>query len=258
MKVGFSFCDAPRGLAAWPPIMSAPTPRLSRVLSISVLLALAAWPAGVAARIGETPSQVAARLVQNDLGKAFTWPRDMNPREREREAREHPLRNVEQFLPSEGADWRELMFWKSAVRGKLSNDNGWRVHVYFFRGVSAVECYRRVGASLSEAEVNAILGRMRGALTWRRAVRPAPAGQGGGGRPAAAEDTVIGYDYELVDGETVALRAKRQGDWLVVYSKGFDDLLMVSRAHWNENEAKRKAEERAKQEELAPVSVDGF
>ena len=53
-------------------------------------------------------------------------------------------------------------------------------------------------------------------------------------------------------------RARRQGDWLVIYHKRLDDYLAERKTRWAETEAKRKAELAVEQEKLAPVSVEGF
>jgi uncharacterized membrane protein YukC len=54
------------------------------------------------------------------------------------------------------------------------------------------------------------------------------------------------------------MRARRQGDWLMIYHKRLDDYLAERKARWDETEAQRKAEQAAEQEKLAPVSVEGF
>lgn len=211
-------------------------------LGFGLLLAAGA----VQARIGDTPEQMSARMLQPDLGKNFTWPRDFSERDKERERREFPLTPFNHLLPTTAEDWREQIFWKSALRKQLSNDDGWRVHVFHLKGRSVLELYRRVGSSLNEFEINAILGRMRGNQTWRRVARKDNA------------DTVLGYDFELGEGAEATLRARRQGDWLLIFNKRFDDYLIGRKEAWDANEAQRKAELAAQQEKLAPVSVEGF
>lgn len=209
-----------------------------------------AWGVGSAqARIGDTPDQMGARMLQPNLGKIFSWPKDMPPRERERAQKENPLSSFSHLLPSQGEEWQEQVFWKSALHRQLSNEDGWRVHVYYLKSRSVVELYRRVGEPLNEFEINAILGRMRGNLTWRRIPKKDQE------KPA---DTVLGYDYELGDEGAETLRARRQGDWLIIYHKRFDDLLLARKARWEETEAQRKAQQAAEQEKTAPVSVEGF
>ena len=203
------------------------------------------------ARIGDTPEQMADRVLQPGLGKNFTWPKDLNERELERAKKENPLTPFAHLLPTPVEDWREQMYWKSALRKQLSNENGWRVHVYYLKGQSAVELYRRVGAPLSEFEVNGILMLMRGGQTWRRARKP----EGGDQKQA---DSVLGYEFELGEPGAVTLRARKQGDWLLVYNRRFDDYLAARKQQWDATEATRKAEDRAKQEQSAPVSVEGF
>lgn len=216
--------------------------RFSAKIALAFLLAAAP----VQARIGDTPDQMSARMLQPDLGRIFTWPREMTPRERERQMRESPIGPFAHLLPTSAEDWREQIFWKSALRKQLSNEDGWRVHVYYLRGRSVLELYRRVGPSLNEFEVNAILARMRGQETWRRVAKDDNV------------DTIIGYDFELGAPGAESLRARRQGDWLLVFHKRLDDYLVARKARWDESEAQRRAEQEAEQKQTAPVSVDGF
>lgn len=198
------------------------------------------------ARIGDSPEQMAARMLQPDLGKFFTWPKDMSERERQQVIREHPTAPFAHLLPEKGAEWREDIFWKSALRRQLSNEDGWRIHVYYLRGQSVLECYRRVGQRLSEPEVHAILNLIRGNATWRKV----------DAKPGA--NTVIGYGFELGEPGQGVLRARQQGDWLMIFHRRFDEFLLERKKVWDAEEEKRKAEERAEQEQRAPISVDGF
>lgn len=211
-----------------------------------VALAFVAGALALEARIGDSPEQMAGRMLQPDLGKYFTWPRDMSERERQQALRDHPTTPFAHLLPPKGSEWREDIFWKSALRRQLSNDDGWRVHVYYLKGQSVLECYRRVGQRLSEPEVNAILSRLRGGSTWRRVE----------GRPG--EDTVVGYGFELGEPGSGVLRARQQDDWLIIFHRRFDEYLLERKKLWDADEEKRRAEARALQEERAPVSVEGF
>lgn len=219
-------------------------------MSFGLLFALGATTLG--ARIGDTPEQMNGRMLQPDLGKNFTWPKDLNPRELDRLKKENPLTPFAHLLPTPVEDWREQIFWKTALRKQLSNENGWRVHVYYLKGRSVVELYRRVGAPLSEFEVNGILMLMRGGQTWRRVLKPE------GQDKAQAADTVLGYEFELGGEGSGTLRARKQGDWLMVYHRRFDDYLIARKQQWDASESERKAAERAEQEQNAPVSVEGF
>lgn len=203
---------------------------------------------GAEARIGDTPEQMSARLLQPSLGKNFTWPKDLGPREKERQQKENPLSNFMHLFPTSAEDWREQIFWKSALHRQLSEDNGWRVHVYYLKGRSVVELYRRVGQPLNDFEIHGILGRVRGNQTWRRVAK----------KEGAESDSLIGYDFELGAEGAEVLRARRQGDWLIVYHKRFDDYLAARKARWEETEALRKAEQAVENEKTAPVSVEGF
>lgn len=216
--------------------------------AVLAAVGLAAVSSDAVARIGDTPEQMAARIIQPDLGKNFSWPRDMPEQARERARRENPLCGFQHLLPEESDGWREQIYWKSSLRKQLSNEDGWRVHAYFLKGRSVVELYRRVGQGLNEFEVNAILARMRGTQTWRK-VDP---------KALKPEDSVLGFEYELGEGDEATLRARKQGDWLVIFHRRFDELLLERRVRWQETEAVRQAERRASQAETAPVSVEGF
>jgi hypothetical protein len=196
------------------------------------------------ARIGDTPEQMSARMLQPDMGKALSLPKDTDVRDRER--RDFPLTSFNYLLPTSAEDWREQIFWKSALRRQMSNEDGWRVHVFYMKGRSVLELYRRVGSSLNEFEINAILGRMRGNQTWRRVPK------------TENVDTVLGYEFELGEGAEATMRARKQGDWLLIFNKRFDDYLLARKARWDESEARRKAELAAEQEKTAPISVEGF
>jgi len=224
--------------------MANPARILSR--SLKVALAVMAGTLVLEARIGDTPEQMAGRMLQPDLGKNFSWPKDMSERDRQQMLREHPTTPFTHLLPPKGGDWREDIFWKSALRRQLSNEDGWRIHVYYLKGQSVLECYRRVGERLSEAEVNAILNRFRGGATWRKTeVKP-------------GADSVIGYGFELGEAGNGVLRARQQGDWLIIFHRRFDEYLLERKKLWDAAAAKRKDEERKVEEERAPVSVEGF
>jgi hypothetical protein len=219
----------------------------ARAFKVLVALSALLWAVNPAqARIGDTPEQMARRMLQPDLGKNFSWPKEMSEKERARQESDTPLKPHAYLLPSPGGEWHEQIFWKTAVKSHLSNENGWRIHAYFYKGRSAVELYRRVGESLNDAEVAAILARLRGTDTWRKVERR----QNG--------DTVIGYDFELGEETAPVLRARRQGDWLVIFSPGFDAFLFERKTNWDANEALRKEEERKTQAEKAPESVEGI
>lgn len=208
----------------------------------------------VEARIGDSPEQMAARMLQPNLGRNFTWPKDMNPREREKALKENPLTDFAHLLPTSVEDWREQIYWKSALAQQLSTENGWRVHVYFLKGRSVLELYRRVGLPLNDFEVNAILARVRGGQTWRRATKQ----EIKAAEKTADTESVIGYEYELGGEDGATLRARRQGDWMILFHKRFDDYLVARKARWDETEGLRKAQQASEQEKAAPVSVEGF
>lgn len=221
-----------------------PSERIFKTAAALTALLFAVNPAS--ARIGDTPEQMSGRMLQPNVGKNFSWPKEMSERERTRQETENPLKPHVYLLPTEAREWREEIFWKTAIKGHLSNESGWRIYAYFYKGRSAVELYRRVGESLNDFEVSGILARLRGADTWRKAERK----QNG--------DTVIGYDFELGEATAPVLRARRQGDWLVVFNARFDAFLFERKTRWDENETVRREAERKTQAEKAPESVEGI
>lgn len=224
------------------------------LLKTIVALGAAVVAAGLAtkahARIGDTEAQMDARILQPGLGKNFSWPKDMRRGELERIQREMPTGPFAYLLPGEADGWREQIFWKTAVRGQMSGGDGWRVHVYYLKGRSVLELYKREGAKLNEFEVNGLLAVVRGGQAWRKVE--------GKKDPKAAGDTVIGYDFELGDDGEGTVRAKQQGDWLMIFHKRFDDYLIERKARWDANEDLRKAEERTRNQQTAPASLEGF
>ena len=196
-------------------------------------------------RIGDTEEQLLMRLQGSGMGRAFPGLRTMDERQREQILRESPLQAVQQLLP-EGDEFTRELFWKNADRGASGRDNGWRLHAYFLRGRSVAEVYRRVGASLNEAEVRALLATFRGEQIWRRV------------EPRDRSPSVLGYDFELGDASAPLLRARRQGDVLLVFDRRLDDLLLERRAALEERQRAERSRREAEQDQAAPVSVEGF
>lgn len=200
----------------------------------------------VLARVGETQADVERRILQPNLGKVYFRVKDKDKdsrdaeRERLKDEREQPFHDVEKFFPS---DTRPAVYWKSAVANQLSSDNGWKVHVFYVAGRSALEAYRRVGDSLNEFEVRALLAANRGGSSWKKM-----SNDGGG-------TNGIGYDYELEDG---SMRAKQQGNWLMIFSTRLDNYVVEQQK--TAKDLKDKETDRLKQEQQAkaPESVTGF
>lgn len=206
---------------------------------MSLVFALTA-PIEAEARVGDTTDQMERRMVQPNLGRVFSW-RNVEERQRTQMERENPITTVRRFFPEEMS---EAVFFKSAERGRLNSENGWRVHVHYFNGRSVVEAYRRVGPGLNEFEVNAILALNRvGGQAWERVAR------------TDAGESVLGYEFQM--GED-GLRARVQGNWMVIYLTRFDKLLVENRRKAQEEAALNNEELRKKQAEEAPASVYGF
>lgn len=191
------------------------------------------------ARIGDTPQQMDGRILRPDVGRYFS-PRGMNERELNQYQRDLPTTAFSRYLPT---DMREMVYWKSALRRQLSNDDGWRVHVHYWKDRSVLEAYRRVGEPLSEFETNALLSLSRGAQTWHKVEKD------------KAGDTVIGYDYEL--GED-GLRARVQGNWLLIYLTRFDKMLVERKKEQDALDDSEKERKRLEQQQKAPESIEGF
>lgn len=223
------------------------TPRFAATLSVFVAFSVPATES--LARVGETRDVVERRIVQPNLGKIFFRPREKDPnsreareaeRERQREEREQPFNDVRVFFPT---DTQEVIYWKSALANRLSNENGWKVHVFYMGGRSSMEAYRRVGESLNEFEVRALLAANRGASVWKKI-----SGEGGG-------TNGIAYDYELEDG---SLRAKQQGNWLMFYSTRLNSYVIEQQKIAKELRDRELELLKQEQQGKAPESVMGF
>jgi hypothetical protein len=90
-------------------------------------------------------------------------------RARLKEMNEQPFNEARKFLP---ADSKASVYWKSAIAKQLSNENGWKIFVFYTAGRSILEGYQRVGEDLSEFEVRAILAANQGGSVWRKTTNP--------------------------------------------------------------------------------------
>lgn len=213
---------------------------------LSLLAAVSAQP--LFARVGETQADVEHRILQPNLGKMFFRAKDKDKdkdnregeRDRLKEEREQPFNEAKKFFP---ADVREGVYWKSALANQLSNDNGWKVHVFYAGGRSAMEAYRRVGDSLNEFEVRALLSANRGVSSWKKM-----SNEGGG-------TNGIGYDYELEDG---SMRARQQGNWLMIFSTRLDNYVVEQQKAAKDLKDKETDRLKLEQQAKAPESVTGF
>lgn len=198
----------------------------------------------VQARVGETRAEIERRLLQPNLGKMYFRPKDKDnrdaERERVREAREQPFNDARKHFPP---DTQEAIYWKSALANQLSSDNGWKVHVFFVAGRSALEAYRRTGAPLNEFEVRALLAANRGGSVWKKV-----SGEGGG-------TNGIAYDFELEDG---SLRAKQQGNWFMIYSTRLNAYVIEQQKIAKELRDKELEALKQEQQSKAPESVLGL
>jgi hypothetical protein len=213
--------------------------------ALASLLLVAFSSQSLSARVGETQAAVEGRILQPNVGKHFFRSRDREnanaERERLREEREQPFNEARKFFPP---DTFEGIYWKSALAGQLSNDNGWKVHVFYAGGRSMLEAYRRVGeGGLNDFEVRALLAVNRGNSSWKK-----KAAEGGGLNG-------IGYDYELEDG---SLRAKQQGNWLMIFTTRLDNYVIEMQKAAKEASDRELERIRQDQSGKAPESVMGF
>jgi hypothetical protein len=205
---------------------------LRRVACIGVLLALGVTVEG---RVGETREALEARLLAAEGARAY--PRSAN----EAKMRDMPYVGMMRLFPAE----LELVVYHKTADGtrasamKMRDERfpaGWDFHVFYARGVSVLEVYRRNGADLSAAEVERLLAVNRDGEAWRR------------GSPNDEKPSAFGFAFEREDG---TVRARQQGPHLLVFLTTLDAML-----------AKQLAEERRKREEsqreAAPDSVSGF
>ncbi|CAM2810109.1 hypothetical protein RAHE111665_02195 [Rariglobus hedericola] len=194
--------------------------------------------------MGETRDTVERRIMQPNLGKAFFRGKDKDnrdaERERQREERDQPFNETKKFYPPDTA---EGVYWKSALANQLSSENGWKVHVFYAGGRSMAEAYQRVGESLNEFEVRALLSANRGASSWKKL-----SSEGGG-------TNGIGYDYELEDG---SMRAKQKGNWLMIFSTRLDNYVVEQQKVAKEIRDRETELQKKEQQGKAPESVMGF
>lgn len=151
-----------------------------------------------------------------------------------------PYRNyIEHFA----AGSSHAVFFKKATDASVSRTDldtaefpeGWDLHVVYFQNVSVFEAYRRNGAGLTDAEVNALLAQNQGNSFWKRVNR-------------REQPQVWGCDFVLEDG---TLMAFRQGNFLVFYRPEFEQ---IARDSYNTKRESVLGE----QEADAPSSVLGF
>jgi hypothetical protein len=215
---------------------------LSRLLFVIMLGSLSLAP--LSARVGEPQDAIERRLLQPGLGRFLFQNKGKETpqmeRERQKELSEQPFNDARKFFP---ADTRPAVYWKSAVAKQLSNENGWKVHVFYAGSRSILEGYHRVGEALSEFEVRALLAANQGASSWRKI------------SSAGSDVNGIGYDFELEDG---SLRAKQKGNWLMIFSTRLDEYVIAQQVIAREEQAKNSALKKLEQQKNAPDSVIGL
>jgi hypothetical protein len=217
--------------------MQPPTP-----FRLACLLACLSAVTFVQARVGETQDELERRLFQPAIGKFLPREKNPDPYKEEEMLRQQPFNQVRPYFPAAA---RERKYWKSAVPNVLSNDNGWRLHVFFQDSVSILEAYQRVGDTLSEFEIQNILRANQGSSEWRKVERES----------LEAQTSVIGCDYQLADG---SLRARVVGNWIMVYSAKLDSYVKEQVRIASENKNLQEEERSRLQQLTAPSSTAGF
>lgn len=211
-------------------------------LPLACMFALSLCAAVLHARVGETQDDIERRLFQPAVGKFLPKEKNPDPFKEEEALRQQPFNQVRVFFPAEA---RERKYWKSAVPNVLSNDNGWRMHVFFRDGVSILEAYQRVGDSLSEFEIQNILRANQGSSEWRKVERDS----------LEAQTSIIGCDYQRADG---VLRARVVGSWIMVFSVQLDSHVR-EQVRIKAESKNIQEEERARLQQMqAPSSTAGF
>jgi len=216
-----------------------------RFVTPAFLVCALSWsmsPTPAEARIGESQEEFERRLLRPDVGKFLPRERNTDPIREAEMLRQQPFNDARAHFP---AGTREGKYWKSAVPNMLSNDNGWRVHVFYHENSSVLEAYQRVGEVLSEFEIRNILTVNQGGSEWRRVEPESP----------EAKASAIGCDYQLVDGTR---RARVVGNWLVVYATSLDEHVREQARIQAENRARAHRERLRQQQEAAPGSTSGF
>jgi len=217
--------------------MRFPTPASLACVLLSLVASIQA-----SARVGETQDEFERRILQPAIGKFVPREKNPDPAKEEEIMRQQPFNDVRVHFPD---GIRERKYWKSAVPNMLSNENGWRVHVFFQNNRSVLEAYQRVGDTLSEFEIQNILRANQGTSEWRK-VEP---------DSSEAKASAIGCDYVLADD---TMRARITGNWIMVYSTKLDAYVKDQLRLIEETQASQQAERVRQQQLNAPGSTSGF
>lgn len=203
-------------------------------------------PVAASARVGETQEDFEHRILQPFVGKIIPRekPSDIpkEARDEEQLLRQQPFYETKPHFPD---GTRERKYWKSAVPNMLSNENGWRVHVFFHEGRSVMEAYLRVGDSLNEFEIRNILRANQGTSEWRAVEVDS----------LESRASAIGCDYQLADG---TMRARVVGNWLLVFSAKLDTHVKEQLRILAANRANQQEEKARTQQATASGSTSGF
>ncbi len=211
---------------------------LRKIVVVLSLILTASW---AQARVGETQAQLEQRMLKEGLGKVFSISKNTSERDRDKLDKENPLSGLRLYFP-EGT--KDVVYWKTSIKQRINADEGWRLYVVYYRGVSVFEAYKRVGTKLSEFEINALLNRNRSSdAPWTKVPKD------------EAKESAFGYGYKLTKEDTDVLRAKVQGEALLIFSAKFDATVYENRKE--QSERNRELDRKVQQEKL-PDSIEGF
>lgn len=208
---------------------------------VIALLMLSAAPSSFA-RIGDTQDDFDRRILQPDIGKLTPKRKSSDPANMEQLLRQQPFFSAREHFPP---GIRERLYWKSAVHRMLSNENGWRVHVFFHETRSVLEAYLRVGDTLNEFEIQNILRANQGDSAWRE-VDP---------ESEEAAAAPLGASFALADG---TLKARIVGNWLMIYSSKLEAYVKEQLRILREKDTTQQTERLREQQLTAPESTAGF
>lgn len=188
------------------------------------------------ARVGETRSEMENRLT------------------RDRRVIEYPERYLDRKMSDRHVTYRNhlshfpegsvhALYYKKANNAPVSRSDldsapfpdGWDLHVVYFKNISVFEVYRRNGAALTAAEINALLALNRGDSFWNKVNR-------------REQQQVWQADFVLEDG---TMLASRSGNLLIFYRPEFEAIVRERIDEMNKLN-------REDEEQRAPLSVQGF
>jgi hypothetical protein len=185
-------------------------------------------PSSIEARLGEQAADIEKRILTPGHGREF-------PPERAAAKRTQvPIHGlISNYQTANNNSLTPQVIWKSVDGRRIPSNGlrdgmepeGWNLFIYYKNGRSVLEVYRRVGAGLTQYEINGLLSLHKGDSVWER--------------PSEKEPSAIGYDFQRADG---LFRARQMGSSFILFYKALDDEMVkiqeVSRKKQEEEQAK--------------------